>query len=169
MNRAVLPSGWKSVKIGSIARVTNGANISSKYKSESNGNTPVYKVLDITEAILNENGNLITASHLIDNGKIAELKSEMLSIGTTVFPKVGESVNLNRRAYVLKEGFADNNVMAIRLIIGKVHDLFTTLCGRWICGICLDQLQYLLYEKRILRIWRSHTHHSTNKNSSPTC
>ncbi|GKW28193.1 restriction endonuclease subunit S [Pectobacterium brasiliense] len=113
MNRAVLPSGWKSVKIGSIARVTNGANISSKYKSESNGNTPVYKVLDITEAILNENGNLITASHLIDNGKIAELKSEMLSIGTTVFPKVGESVNLNRRAYVLKEGFADNNVMAI--------------------------------------------------------
>lgn len=112
MNIKDLPEGWIEGKLGKLIRVSSGVGFPKKFQGKSTGDYPVYKVSDVSKAVTTNTGYLDTAGHYVDREEAVELKGEIFPIGTTLFAKIGEAVKLNRRAFVLKPGLADNNVMA---------------------------------------------------------
>lgn len=112
MNIKDLPEGWIEGKLGELIRVSSGVGFPKKFQGKSTGDYPVYKVSDVSKAVTTNTGYLDTAGHYVDREEAVELKGEVFPIGTTLFAKIGEAVKLNRRAFVLKPGLADNNVMA---------------------------------------------------------
>ncbi|AUO02170.1 hypothetical protein C0558_10465 [Serratia marcescens] len=112
MNIKDLPEGWIEGKLGKLIRVSSGVGFPKKFQGKSTGDYPVYKVSDVSKAVTTNTGYLDTAGHYVDREEAVELKGEVFPIGTTLFAKIGEAVKLNRRAFVLKPGLADNNVMA---------------------------------------------------------
>ena len=108
-----LPEGWVTTTIGLISRVSSGVGFPIKYQGKPEGLYPVYKVGDVSKAVISKNGNLAIAGHYVDETEAKELKGEVFPIGATLFAKIGEAVKLNRRAFVIKPGLADNNVMAV--------------------------------------------------------
>lgn len=112
MNIKDLPEGWIEGKLGKLIRVSSGVGFPKKFQGKSIGDYPVYKVSDVSKAVTTNTGYLDTAGHYVDREEAVELKGEVFPIGTTLFAKIGEAVKLNRRAFVLKPGLADNNVMA---------------------------------------------------------
>ncbi|MCD1587669.1 restriction endonuclease subunit S [Halomonas sp. IOP_14] len=108
-----LPEGWIEGKLGELVRVCSGVGFPKKFQGKSTGDYPVYKVGDVSKAVSANNGYLNTAGHFVDSKEAVELKGEIFPIGTTLFAKIGEAVKLNRRAFILKPGLADNNVMAV--------------------------------------------------------
>lgn len=84
-----------------------------KYQGKQEGIYPVYKVGDISNAVINHKGNAFLAGNYVGESEAKELKSEVFSEGVTLFAKVGEAIKLNRRAFVTRAGLADNNVMAV--------------------------------------------------------
>ncbi|WP_213637059.1 restriction endonuclease subunit S [Providencia rettgeri] len=107
-----LPEGWIEGTLGELVRVSSGVGFPKRFQGKSTGDYPVYKVGDISKAVITNNGYLSSAAHFVKHEEAIELKGEIFPIGATLFAKIGEAVKLNRRAFVLKPGLADNNVMA---------------------------------------------------------
>jgi type I restriction enzyme S subunit len=108
------PITWIQVSIGQIANVQSGVGFPISYQGKSEEKYPVYKVGDISRSILNAKGILAVAENTVSETDAAKLKGAIFPIGTTLFAKIGEAVRLNRRAYVVKPGLADNNVMGVK-------------------------------------------------------
>ncbi|WP_426991832.1 restriction endonuclease subunit S [Methylomonas sp. CM2] len=108
-----LPAGWTTCPIKEIATIQSGIGFPEKYQGINDEKYPVYKVGDISRAYLNANGLLALAANYVSDEIATELKGRTFPIGSTVFAKIGEALKLNRRAYVIKEGLADNNVMGV--------------------------------------------------------
>jgi type I restriction enzyme S subunit len=108
-----LPAGWTLCSLKDIATAQSGIGFPEKYQGINDEKYPVYKVGDISRAYLNANGILALAANYVSDEVAAELKGKSFPIGSTVFAKIGEALKLNRRAYVIKEGLADNNVMGV--------------------------------------------------------
>ncbi|EHU0384444.1 restriction endonuclease subunit S [Vibrio cholerae] len=109
----VLPEGWIEGKLGELVKVSSGVGFPKKFQGKSIGDYPVYKVGDVSKAVTTNTGYLDTAGHYVDKAEATELKGAIFPIGSTLFAKIGEAVKLNRRAFVLEPGLADNNVMAV--------------------------------------------------------
>ncbi|NEX90628.1 restriction endonuclease subunit S [Aeromonas rivipollensis] len=104
---------WVAAQLSDLVRVTSGIGFPKKYQGKQNGLYPVYKVSDVSNAVRNNNGKADSAGHYVDQYEADELKGEIFEEGVTLFAKIGEAIKLNRRAFVIKPGLADNNVMAV--------------------------------------------------------
>ncbi len=107
------PEEWVDTQLSSIATVASGVGFPKRFQGKLNGTYPVYKVGDISNAVLKNNGQLLTAGHYVNEDEAGLLKGKVFDSGVTLFAKIGEAVKLNRRAIVRKPGLADNNVMAV--------------------------------------------------------
>lgn len=117
MSNTQLPNGWITAKLGSVVYVKSGIGFPPHYQGKTDDQYPVYKVGDISRAVLNARGLLKIAENYVNSTETKELKGYIFPKGTTLFAKIGEAVRLNRRAFVIKEGLADNNVMGVISII----------------------------------------------------
>ncbi|MDX7709445.1 restriction endonuclease subunit S [Aeromonas caviae] len=113
MTASTTPETWFHITLGDVVRVSSGMGFPQKYQGKQEGIYPVYKVGDISNAVINHKGNAFLAGNYVGESEAKELKSEVFSEGVTLFAKVGEAIKLNRRAFVTRAGLADNNVMAV--------------------------------------------------------
>ncbi|MFM4795042.1 restriction endonuclease subunit S [Aeromonas caviae] len=113
MTASAIPETWFHITLGDVVRVSSGMGFPQKYQGKQEGIYPVYKVGDISNAVINHKGNAFLAGNYVGESEAKELKSEVFSEGVTLFAKVGEAIKLNRRAFVTRAGLADNNVMAV--------------------------------------------------------
>ena len=104
---------WATATLGELSKVTSGVGFPKKYQGQSSGDYPVYKVGDVSRAVTQGQGKLSTANHYVTTDEAAVLKGAIFRPGSTLFAKIGEAVKLNRRAFVISPGLADNNVMAV--------------------------------------------------------
>ncbi|AAN57235.1 restriction endonuclease subunit S [Shewanella oneidensis MR-1] len=109
----VIPEGWFSAVLGNAVDVKSGVGFPKKYQGKNSGDYPVYKVGDVSIAVTSKYGGLSEAGHYVSQSEAEELKGVIFREGTTLFAKIGEAVKLNRRAFVERNGLADNNVMAV--------------------------------------------------------
>lgn len=119
MDEFSFPSNWLSIQLGDIVHVQSGIGFPKKYQGKAEEHFPVYKVGDVSRAVLNANGVLKIAEHSVTKSEALELKGKIFPTGTTLFAKIGEAIKLNRRAYVAKEGLADNNVMGVTPLLSE--------------------------------------------------
>lgn len=113
MTASTTPETWFHITIGDVARVSSGMGFPQKYQGKQEGIYPVYKVGDISNAVINHKGKAFLAGNYVGELEANELKGEVFSEGATLFAKIGEAIKLNRRAFVTRAGLADNNVMAV--------------------------------------------------------
>ncbi|RBP75624.1 restriction endonuclease subunit S [Marinobacter nauticus] len=114
MKESESPSNpWATVTLGDLSEVKSGVGFPKKYQGQSSGDYPVYKVGDVSRAVTLGQGLLNSANHYVTTEEAGELKGVIFRTGSTLFAKIGEAVKLNRRAFVMRPGLADNNVMAV--------------------------------------------------------
>lgn len=113
MTASAIPETWFHITLGDVARVSSGMGFPQKYQGKQEGIYPVYKVGDISNAVINHKGKAFLAGNYVGELEAKELKGEVFSEGATLFAKIGEAIKLNRRAFVTRAGLADNNVMAV--------------------------------------------------------
>jgi type I restriction enzyme S subunit len=106
-------SSWVTVTLGDLGEVKSGVGFPKKYQGQSSGDYPVYKVGDVSRAVTLSQGLLNSANHYVTTEEAGALKGVIFRTGSTLFAKIGEAVKLNRRAFVMRPGLADNNVMAV--------------------------------------------------------
>jgi type I restriction enzyme S subunit len=114
-------SSWTPIQLGDIVDVQSGVGFPKKYQGKLAEQFPVYKVGDVSRSVLNAKGVLKVAEHTVTESEAIKLKGKIFPIGTTLFAKIGEAVKLNRRAYVAKEGLADNNVMGVTPYLDELN------------------------------------------------
>lgn len=114
MNEFESPSSsWTMTALGDLSEVKSGVGFPKKYQGQSSGDYPVYKVGDVSRSVTQAQGLLGSANHYVNTEEAAALKGVIFRSGSTLFAKIGEAVKLNRRAFVILPGLADNNVMAV--------------------------------------------------------
>lgn len=117
MSRFELPEDWVKGLLEQAVTVKSGVGFPHKFQGKLTGDFPVYKVGDLSKAVLENDGYLCRAGNYVNTDEISQLKGEVFPKGSTLFAKIGEAVKLNRRAYVEVEGLADNNVMSVVPVI----------------------------------------------------
>ncbi|MBX8622021.1 restriction endonuclease subunit S [Pseudomonas glycinae] len=118
-----LPRGWHITSLGKIGLIQSGVGFPNEAQGLTSGDYPVYKVGDVSRGVLQAKGNLKSANNYVSKETAASLKGYIFPSGSTLFAKIGEALKLNRRAFVLREGLADNNVMGYKAESG-VSDRF---------------------------------------------
>lgn len=108
-----LPESWVEGRLEQLVTVKSGIGFPHEFQGKLNGEFPVYKVGDLSRAVLQNNGYLSSAGNYVNADVLPQLKGVVFPKGSTLFAKIGEAVKLNRRAFVEVEGLADNNVMSV--------------------------------------------------------
>lgn len=109
-----LPSGWQVTSLGEIGFVQSGVGFPNEAQGLTKGDYPVYKVGDVSRGVMQAKGNLSSANNYVTKETAKKLKGYVFPNGSTLFAKIGEALKLNRRAFVVREGLADNNVMGFK-------------------------------------------------------
>ena len=109
-----LPAGWVETTLGSIGEVKSGVGFPVEAQGKISGKYPVYKVSDISKAVLFAGGELLRSANYVSEEVSSSLKGHIFPNGTVLFAKIGEALRLNRRAIVHARGLADNNVMGFK-------------------------------------------------------
>jgi len=109
-----LPTGWVETVLGSIGAIKSGVGFPVDVQGNTAGTYPVYKVSDISKAVLFAGGELLHSANYVSEEISSSLKGHVFPIGSVLFAKVGEALRLNRRAIVHARGLADNNVMGFK-------------------------------------------------------
>ncbi|WP_103463075.1 restriction endonuclease subunit S [Pseudomonas putida] len=118
-----LPRSWHVTSLGEIGFVQSGVGFPNEAQGLTSGDYPVYKVGDVSRSVLQTKGNLKSANNYVSTETAVSLKGYIFPAGSTLFAKIGEALKLNRRAFVIREGLADNNVMGYKAESG-VSDRF---------------------------------------------
>ena len=123
---------WEQMPLCKVCNVLQGYGFPEALQGEIDGKYPFCKVSDISKAVAENGGNLVSAANYIDDEVLLKLKAKTIPNNSTVFAKIGEALRLNRRAYVRKECLIDNNVTGLKAIDEVADDYFIYLLSQMI-------------------------------------
>ena len=112
------PPEWRIVKLSEVADVVSGYGFPLKYQGKDQGTYPFVKVGDMNLS----NKYVNTASNFVGSEELKLLHAKVFPAGTTIFPKIGMAVYLNKFRILSVEATFDNNVAGI--VPRRLHDEF---------------------------------------------
>ncbi len=124
MGERELPEGWVWKRLGDIAEIHSGVGFPLEYQEESNGEIPVYKVMDISKTFLRGEKYLQKSGFYISKKNCEKINANPFKEGTIVFAKIGAALLLNRRAILSQDALFDNNVMGLTPNRDVIDNLF---------------------------------------------
>jgi type I restriction enzyme S subunit len=104
-------AGWEKTTLGEVALVQSGAGFPKKYQGKHDLEFPFYKVSD-----MNLQGNeqfMQNENNSIDESVRNELRAQVFTPGSIIFPKIGAAIATNKKRIVTKACCVDNNVMGL--------------------------------------------------------
>ncbi len=101
------------VRLGDVADVVSGIGFPKEMQGQAEGEVPVFKVGDISNAVKSGDRYLRSSPNYLSNEAARGLTKNLMPAGTTVFAKIGEGLKLNRRAILAQPSLVDNNVMGL--------------------------------------------------------
>ena len=102
-----------SAPLGDVAEVLSGVGFPKDLQGSSDGEVPVFKVGDISNAIKSGTHFLRKSPNNLSKADAHKLSKTLMPAGTIVFAKIGEGLKLNRRAVLSQPSLVDNNVMGL--------------------------------------------------------
>ena len=102
-----------SAVLGDVAEVISGVGFPKDLQGSSDGDVPVFKVGDISNAIKSGTHFLRKSPNNLSKADASKLSKTLMPPGTIVFAKIGEGLKLNRRAVLSQPSLVDNNVMGL--------------------------------------------------------
>lgn len=101
------------VHLGYVADVVSGVGFPKEMQGNAEGEVPVFKVGDISNALKSGTRHLRRSPNHLSNEAAKRLSKTLMPTGTTVFAKIGEGLKLNRRGILAQPSLVDNNVMGL--------------------------------------------------------
>ena len=101
------------VRLGHVAEAVSGVGFPKELQGQTEGEVPVFKVGDISNALKNGTRHLRRSPNHLSAEAARGLVKNLMPAGTTVFAKIGEGLKLNRRAILAQPSLVDNNVMGL--------------------------------------------------------
>ena len=102
-----------AASLGDVAEVISGVGFPKDLQGSSDGDVPVFKVGDISNAIKSGTHFLLKSPNNLSKAAAHKLSKTLMPSGTIVFAKIGEGLKLNRRAVLSQPSLVDNNVMGL--------------------------------------------------------
>ncbi|WP_419628194.1 restriction endonuclease subunit S, partial [Thiolapillus sp.] len=121
---------WEVKLLGGICNVLQGYGFPERLQGRQGGKYPFCKVSDITSAVNENGGHVVTAANYADEDIVAELRAKPIPVGATIFAKIGEALRLNKRAIVDVECLVDNNVAGLKAKTSAAVDYFIFLLSQ---------------------------------------
>jgi len=121
---------WEVKRLWEVCDVLQGYGFPERFQGKQKGEYPFCKVSDITKAVNENGGHLITAANYVDREIVEELRANPIPAGATVFAKIGEALRLNKRALVDIECLIDNNVAGLKAREEFTPDYFIFLLSQ---------------------------------------
>uniref|UniRef100_UPI003AF4F51A restriction endonuclease subunit S n=5 Tax=Thiolapillus sp. TaxID=2017437 RepID=UPI003AF4F51A len=121
---------WEVKRLGGICNVLQGYGFPERLQGRQGGKYPFCKVSDITSAVNENGGHVVTAANYADEDIVAELRAKPIPVGATIFAKIGEALRLNKRAIVDVECLVDNNVAGLKAKTSAAVDYFIFLLSQ---------------------------------------
>ena len=112
------PDGVKYKTLGEVCEFRAGWGFPEVEQGLAEGKYPFYKVGDMN----NSEMFMDTANNYISEETSKKLKCKPAPKGTIIFPKIGATMNTNKKRILTKQSCYDNNVMG--LIAKSVNDRF---------------------------------------------
>lgn len=106
--------GWVIVPLAEIAGLHQGFGFPKSLQGRTTGDLGFYKVSDISRAVIAGNEYLGPANHCISTDEACRLRATPLPKDSVVFARIGEAINLNRRALLPEPALVDNNVIGVK-------------------------------------------------------
>ena len=103
----------RQARLGDVAYIVSGVGFPKEIQGQAEGEVPVFKVGDISNALKSGNRYLRTSPNHLSKDGARKLAANLMPAGTTVFAKIGEGLKLNRRAILAQPSLVDNNVMGL--------------------------------------------------------
>lgn len=100
-------------RLGDVADVVAGVGFPKDLQGRTDGEVPVFKVGDISNAVRGGARYLHASPNRLSREVAMRLAPKLMPTGTTVFAKIGEGHKLNRRAMLAQPSLVDNNVMGL--------------------------------------------------------
>ena len=106
-----VPEGWRLVRLGNVAKVKSGTGFPLDRQGRRNGTYPFIKVSDMN---LKGNETYITgANNYVDPRDAEDLRANIFTPGTIVFPKVGAAIATNKKRALTVPTIIDNNMAGV--------------------------------------------------------
>ena len=112
------PNGVEYKTLGEVVEFRAGWGFPETEQGLTEGKYPFYKVGDMN----NSEMFMDTANNYISEDTSKKLKCKPAPKGTIIFPKIGATMNTNKKRILTKESCYDNNVMGI--IAKSINDRF---------------------------------------------
>jgi type I restriction enzyme S subunit len=107
MNKSI---SWTSIQLGEVCRLRGGSGFKPALQGRSDGEFPFIKVSDF-----NAPGNEVSingANNWVDAADRSTIQGHSFPAGATVFAKIGEALKHNRKRFLTRPTYIDNNLMA---------------------------------------------------------
>lgn len=102
-------STWPTMELGEVCTLRGGAAFKPKLQGRDQGDYPFIKVSDF-----NSSGNecyINGANNWVDEADLSLIQGRPQPSGATVFAKIGEALKHNRKRFLRRPTFIDNNLM----------------------------------------------------------
>jgi type I restriction enzyme S subunit len=108
---SALPSGWRWVRLGEVAKAVNGFGFPKRYQGRPSGPIAFLKVSDLNNP---ENEPEVTrAANYVDEQILSAIRGRAYLPGTIVFPKIGGAIATNKKRKLAICAAFDNNIMGL--------------------------------------------------------
>ena len=107
MKQTNVPDGWKEVKLGDIAEISQGYTFKPEYQGFPNEKWNYFKVADI--GLLTNHKYLYHAINTIPDKTLSVMKRALFKKGSIVFPRVGAALKNNNKKILSCDSLIDDN------------------------------------------------------------
>jgi len=125
-----VPEEWEVHRVRNHYTVVSGSGFSPEIQGNAEGDFPVCKASDISNA----GKELRTAANWISSEVAKQVGFHIMPLGSLLFPKIGEAMRKNSRAIAMVDCCADNNCQCLvphNIDSGYTYYLFTQIDMNW--------------------------------------
>src|SRR6185295_12898663 len=110
-NMVTFPNHWTKVSLADVTKCQGGCAFSPSLQGQKRGDIAFFKVSDMN---LPENQwGMRTSNNYVTFDDREKINGDVKPAGSVIFPKVGATIFTNKKRFLTKPAFVDNNVMAV--------------------------------------------------------
>jgi type I restriction enzyme S subunit len=101
----------KHCKLGSLCEIKSGFAFPLKYQGKKDLPIPFFKVADMNHP--NNRFEMMESDNYVDDNILKAIKGQTYPAGTLVFPKIGATINTDKKRMLSTDSVVDNNIMVL--------------------------------------------------------
>lgn len=101
----------KHCKLGSLCEIKSGFAFPLKYQGKKDLPIPFFKVADMNHP--NNRFEMMESDNYVDDNILKTIKGQTYPAGTLVFPKIGATINTDKKRMLSTDSVVDNNIMVL--------------------------------------------------------